>query len=572
MVLGTELFRSALEFSDNETFSVHLADRSSQIRSAIRDLFGRFSSATPEIKDLQEKVATALAQEKSAIVQCQALSSEKQSLDERLEEASYRYMMAEKKLDRAKSAQVQKLERQAMFGGGNGESSSGDKAGTPVKKEQSVNGELENGVTSVESEHARKEAEAQAAQRKQQLDEMEADNSRLTNELSAARTKLASLSDDDYAETSLFKTFKSQHSEMIKKLNDLEAINLTLQEEAKKSQAQRTAYRQSVDTELRTQTEDLESQIGRLESDLARVRGGRDEAIAERDMRKANEENRRTSADQAKELAEARDSRIRALESEVERLKLQRGEASVMETDTEEMDAEALRMKVRNLESQYAMLSNELPSMEAAWKKTQALAAKKVTDVASWEEQIARLSAEKAKADQKYFSTMKAKEAREGELRLLVNTNKRSGEIVSQLKDSDGKNKELIMGLERQVAEAREALGKLETQYRGMEQKHKEVNLSSEGLRKQIEELKAIVSSKDKELLESGKLKREAEESLSSVTLKLEDAKKANDTLKKQKSSWQTSDSDDWRVSLILFATCTSHWKALFTNLFLYRP
>lgn len=543
------MFRSALEFSDNETFSAHLADRSSQIKSAICELFGKISTAAPEIRDLQEKIATALAQEKVAIVQCQALSSEKQSLDERLEEASYRYMMAEKKLDRAKSAQVQKLERQAIFGGGNGESSSGDKAGTPIKKEHSVNGELENGVTSVESEHARKESEALATQRKQQLDEMEADNSRLTNELSAARTKLASLSDEDYAETSLFKAFKSQHTEMIKKLNDLEAINLTLQEEAKKSQAQRTAYRQNMDQEMRTQTEDLESQIGRLESDLARVRGGRDEAIAERDIRKATEENRRVSADQAKELAEARDSRIKALESEVERLKLQRGEASIMGTDSEELDAEGLRVKVRGLQSQYDMLCKELPSMETAWKKTQALAAKKVTEVASWEEQIARLSAEKAKADQKYFSTMKAKEAREGELRLLINTNKRSGEIVSQLKESDGKNKELIMSLERQAAEARESLGKLESQHRGMEQKHREVGITSDGLRKQLEELKGLVAAKDKEVLATGKRKREVEEELSTQQLKLEDLRKANEALKKQKSSWQTSDSDDWRVS-----------------------
>ena len=64
-----------------------------------------------------------LAREKEHAVDLRKAIDDKDSLSDRLEAASYRYMMAEKKLDRAKSAQVQKLERAAMMGG-NGEASS----------------------------------------------------------------------------------------------------------------------------------------------------------------------------------------------------------------------------------------------------------------------------------------------------------------------------------------------------------------------------------------------------------------------------------------------------------------
>ncbi|KAK3096417.1 E3 ubiquitin-protein ligase bre1, partial [Teratosphaeriaceae sp. CCFEE 6253] len=145
---------------------------------------------------------------------------------------------------------------------------------------------------------------------KTQVEEVEGENERLTNELSAARTSLASLSDDDYAESALFKGFKSQHEDMIKRVNDLEATNIQLREEAQKLQAERTAYRRNIEEERREAMDDSDAQIARAETDLARIRNIRDEIAAELEIRKRAEEARRTSADQARALAEARDSKI----------------------------------------------------------------------------------------------------------------------------------------------------------------------------------------------------------------------------------------------------------------------
>ncbi|KAI7634078.1 E3 ubiquitin-protein ligase-like protein bre1, partial [Hortaea werneckii] len=281
---------------------------------------------------------------------------------------------------------------------------------------------------------------------------------------------------DDYAETSLFKSFKAQYESMISKVNDLEATNQTLREEAQKYAADRTRFRQQIDDETRESISESETQIARAETDLARIRNVRDELNAELNIRKTHEENRKLSADQAKELADARDARIRSLESELQRVKLRLGEAepAASAEDNKNLEPEALKARNQLLEQQQVLLTNELSSMESAWRKTSALASKKVEEITAKEETISRLQAEKAKADQKYFAAMKAKDMRENELRTLKSQSARSSEIVTQLKDSESKTRELVTNLERQLAESQEGLKTLTAQHRTLEAKAKE--------------------------------------------------------------------------------------------------
>lgn len=553
------MYKSALLFEDSNAFSEHLKARSDGIRSAISDLFSRLPSANPDVEDLRKQLNEALAKEKEHAVELRKTRDERDSFYERLEQAMGRYMTAERKLDRAKSNQVSKLERQATMGGtGEVASPTTSKAvATPKGDRPEVNGEAENGLVTAEAEAARQEAIAAAEKQKAQLEEIETENERLTNELSAARTKLASLSDDDYAETSLFKTIKSQCEDAVKRLNDLEALNVKLREEAHRLQAERTAYRSQLDEENRNQTSEIEGANARAETDLARIRDTRDRLASEMAILRSAEENSRASVDQMKELSEAQSQRIAALESHVQRLKLQVGETeSEALGDLDSLDTEALKAKLRTLESQNALLSNELPSMEAAWRKTQALASKKVEEIAGWEEQKERLSAEKEKANQKYFAAMKAKDMKEAELRTLKSQNSRSSEIVAQLKDGDAKTKELCVNYERQLADAKDGLAKLEQQHRAVDQKLKEMTISAEGSKKSIEELKTLISAKDKENLTTAKSKRQAEEDLEKCKARLDDAKKQYDTLRRTRAAISSAGSDDWRVSCVKLHVC----------------
>ena len=187
--------------------------------------------------------------------------------------------------------------------------------------------------------------------------------------------------------------------------------------------------------------------------------------------------------------------------------------------------------------------------METAWKKTQSLAAKKITEVANSEELVTKLNAEKSKAEQKYFAAMKAKDAKEAELRVLKSQNARSSEIVSQLKDADSKTRELVISLERQIAEAKDGLTKLEHQQRAVDQKHKEATTLAEGLKKQIEELNTLATAKDKDCLAASKARREAEDALEQLKVRLEETKKSFEALRKTKATVNNSTAEDWRVS-----------------------
>jgi E3 ubiquitin-protein ligase BRE1 len=549
--IGEDNYGSALAFGDNERFSEHLKSRSTNIQAAISDIFSRLPSLSPEAEDLRRQLNDALAREKLHVIQLRQALDEQDSLEHRLEEATKRYIKAEKALDRAKSSQVLKLERQAMSGAnGDASPSTSKKGSTPIKTEHGeVNGELENGTSGAEAEAARREALAVAERQKAQVTEIEAENDRLTNELSAARTKLASLSDDDYKETSLFKILKSQHEDVIKRVNDLEATNTQLREEAQKLQGERMAYRRQVDEYSAEQINDMEAQIARTETDLARVRNNRDELMAELSIRKTAEENRRMSADQARELAAARDARIASLESEIERLRMKLGESAPPDSDLDALDNEALKIKLRELDSQHAMLSSELASMETAWRKSSALANKKVEEIHQQEETVARLSAEKAKADQKYFAAMKLKDARENELRTFKQQSTQSATTITHLKDAESKTRELATNLERQLAEAKENLTKLEAQHKSADQKAKESNLAAEGLKKQLDELKGMISSKDKEILAAGKAKREAEAELERMQTYYEDKKRQLEELKASSAASNSTSSDNWRVS-----------------------
>lgn len=554
-----ELFNSSLLFEDNSLFDTHLKNRSSKIKAAIKDVFGRLPAAEPEVRSLQERLAALLAAEKAHLIERQRISGECDQLSERLEQASYRYLLAEKKLDRAKSAQVQKLERQATMGGHSESSSSSEKKS--VKSEAAeTNGEVDGAVHAA-AETARREALAASEKRKLQMEQLEAENKRLTEELTSAKVRLTSLSDDDYAKTDLYKLLKSQHEEIIKRVNDLEATNLQLREEAQRLQAERTSYRNNMEEESQTNTTDLETQLARAESDLARIRNARDELSAELSVRKGSQDQSQLASDSVKELAAARETRIAALESEVERLKLQIGESTASSSNEaiENMTIDELKSQLKTLENRHLLLNNELPSMEAAWKKAKGLAERKVSEILEWEEQRTRIHAEKAKADQKYFAAMKAKEARENELRTLKAQNAKSSEIVTQLKDAENNSRSLIINLEKQISESKESLTSLSQQNRTMQQKLSEGNLTLEKLRTQITDMKKIVVSKDTASSAAAAAKRQAEVELEEVKVRLEDTKKSLDSMKR-KGSGRESESDDWR-KIAICPVCNSNLR-----------
>ena len=547
-------FPSGLLAADSAAFNAHLKTRSSEISSVISQIFSRAPASTSEVSQLQGRVAELLAAEKAHIVELERSRLEKEKLVGRLEDASLRYMLAEKKLDRSKSATVAKLERQAISGG-RSDTGSG-LGGTQDASNGHVDSKPDNVEELIEAEEARKEAVAASAKRKEQLENLETENEKLTAQLTTLSNRLTHLSDDDYSRTDLFKLLKSQHEDVIKRINNLEATNVQLREEAEKLQAERTAYRIQMEKESAMAVSELEAQLVQAENDLARVRTGRDELIAEVTLRKNAQSQERNSVDQVKELASAKEERIKALESEVARLKSQTGQSAdpaSRSPSAEDLSPEQLQTRYSNLEKQYSLLDNELQSMGTAFKKASTLASQKVTNAVALEEKVQRLSAEKSKADQKYFAAMKAKEAREQEVRTLRAQNSKSSEMVSSLKDSEAANRAIQVNLEKQNAEVKESVATVESKYRASQQQILERNIALEGLKLQIEELKKSLQAKDTDTSAKATANRKAEVEVEILKVRMDETRKSLESWKNKGLGNQSSEYEMLRVSWTLF-------------------
>ncbi|KAL8843123.1 MAG: hypothetical protein Q9170_000253 [Blastenia crenularia] len=490
-------FPSALLGTDNKTFEEHLQSKSKEIRRAISDIFSHSPESSVDVAESKGQLARSLAAEKGYVIALEKSRLQKEQLEGRLDNASLRYMVAEKKVDRQKSATVARLEAQAIAGGRN-ETGSG-LGGNQDGLESEIHTE-KGGQALYDAEKARLEAIATSKKQQEQIEALETENEKSKAENTALSTRLTQLSDDDYSKTDLFKLMKSQHEDYVKRVNDLEARLGQLREEAEKDQTSRTMFRVEIEKELQPVQAERDAQLAQAESDLARVRNSRDEYLADNNMRKAAQSQERNSMNQIKELAGSKDERIKALESEVERLRshdnLPNGVEDEQKTSTD-VSIEDLISKCAQFERQKSMLDTELESMKQAYTKASALASQKVSNYAALEEKVVRAQAEKSKADQKYFGAMKLNETRAQELRTLRAQNSKSSEAVTHVKESEAASRAYSASLEKQIGELNSIKISLTKQVQVSQQSLNEKTIQYEGLKTQVEELKKMLAAKD---------------------------------------------------------------------------
>ncbi|KKY15749.1 putative e3 ubiquitin-protein ligase bre1 [Phaeomoniella chlamydospora] len=548
------IFPSALLFSDNDEFKTHLENRSKEIQSVINDLSGINKSTPPETVELQGKLSQLLSTEKTHLVQLASLQEEKEILEDRLEKASMRYMVAEKKLDRAKSATVAKMEQQALLGASKTPENSG------VKREESVPNGVESNEGVAELEESHHKALAVTQRQKEQLELLESENAKLMKQVTELQLQSTKRTDEDYAGTELFKQLKSQHEDVIRRVNNLEAVNKELQEEAVKLRAERSAYQVQVETDVSVAVGEKESLLATADKDVNRIRGNRDELLAELSMRKSVQEQERESIKKTQELAAAREERIVALESENQRLKIEPGTSSPSVLDIDGLDADGLRARFSELDRKYKMLNDELSSLQSAFPRYTRLANQKVAEFTALEEKVLRLTAEKAKADQKFFAAMKSKETRDAEVRTLRLQNTKSADVVSQLKESEAASRSLIANLEKQLSESKDAIVTLTNASRAAQQEATEGKLLVDGLKNQVTELTKLVSDKDSQFASSASANRQRELEVESLKATLADTKKSLEGWKSKSLGNQSSEFEMLR-SLAICTVCRKNFK-----------
>ena len=550
-------FPTAAHFKNSSEFSQHLSGKAKVIKEKINEIMTNLGASQGEpseqLQELRDKFAKLLASQKEEMVKFDKVRAELEQQTDRYSNASLRALKAEKKLERAKSQSVQKIEAQLIAAGsalaGNGGAENGADA-------QASGDSKEDGAA---SKQLLKEAQAVAAKQKDQLDEIMKENESLTQQLTAANIRLSNLTDEDYASTSLFKNFKAHHEEVIKRINHLEATNIQLREEAEKLQAERTAYRNQLQEETDAVTGEVESQMQRLETDLARIRSSRDELFADQTQRKTSQEQERHAIDQMKELVGAKEERINSLESEVKRMKAIAEGASREHTPDAEvvaMDISELRQKYITLQQSYEAVNNELPAMEKAYKRAVTTASKKVMDFAALEEKCAMLIAAKAKADEKYFAARKDIDSRNGEIRALRAQNAKSSEIITAFKDAESRDKALLQNLERQISDFRRGNAELASEHRKAAQNATQAMGKLNALDGQVDQLKGMLKKKDSDLHECKGKVHSVETDLEKLRVKYEKVEKDKEHWKKKSLSNQSGEEADLRVSSPSYTLC----------------
>lgn len=360
------------------------------------------------------------------------------------------------------------------------------------------------------------------------------------------------MTDDDYANTDLFKLFKAQHDDVVKKLNHLEALNQQSQTELSKLQAERSTFRSDIEAEIQMVTGEKDSLLSTAETNLARIRSSRDELLADQAIKKNILDQERTFVQKSKELAEAQEMRIASLESENSRVKSKLGPEELSSTDLDNLPLESIRERHRELERKYAMLNSELLSVQTAFPKVSKVATQKLIDLAVYEEKMARMAAEKAKADQKYFAAMKTKETKDSEIRTLKAQNTKSAEVVSQLKDSEAATKTYSANLDKQLAEAREELQRMATRQRALQQQGTEHVITTEGLNGQVEELKKLVRERDTIIASAKNTSRQTEIQNEELKVFLADTKKSLESWRSKGLGDKSTEYESLRVCSIV--------------------
>ena len=519
---------SSLLFSDQEQFEEHLRSRSKQIKAVISRLFGSTKPPSPDVADLQSQIAKLLAAEKGHVAELQKLQSEKDELEHQLENASLRYMTAERKIDRAKSVTVAKLEKQALLG-----ATRPLEDGGPVKREDSqVNGIADNTEELADLEKELNKIAAASEKQKEQLEKLEEENSRLTHQLTELQTKSAILTDEDYAKTELFKQLKSQHEDVIKRINNIEATNTDLKEEATKLRSERTTYQFQLENEQRSAIAEQDSVLAAAEANLARIRHNRDELLADQAVKQASLDQNHEAVKKISELCSAQDDRIRALESETARLTAQSNDMAVDNAELDALSLEDLRARYHELDRKYNLLNGELASMSTAFQKTSKIANQKTSDFAAMEEKVLKLSMDKTKADQKFFGAMKSKETQAGEVRTLRLQNTKSAEAVSALKEAEASSRALLASMEKQLAELKDALTHKMNEHRTVQQQNITHNLEISRLSSQVTELKNQSTAKDTKLTSTSSACRAAEVEVEELKSSLKDTRRQLETWK----------------------------------------
>ncbi|CUM64801.1 uncharacterized protein PRCAT00002413001 [Priceomyces carsonii] len=360
--------------------------------------------------------------------------------------------------------------------------------------------------------------------------------------------KLNNLGESEVESSEAYLELKNSNSYLKESLSELQKINNSCLKKLDSLENNQNDIKKLINKDLSDENASLKSQLHKSEEDLIRIRAIRDELLAKQTIATANVDNKQT-IEELNKLNQVLSKRIDFLESPESR--------TFDETKFTDMLKEELIKRM-------CMLQVEIKEIEAAFQETRELAIKKLTSVVDQESLIKKLTIEKSKADQKYFASMRSRDAITAENKVLKAQVSKSQDLINKFNE-----------LEASYINKIDVLTKSINDYKSIKQTSIEESTSLQeillSLKQKNSVLEEQLSSSRKKFVEASNNLAEATTSLDNKDLtigRLENRLKSTESLLKKYRANNTSSilqEDEKQLealrSIAKCSVCSKNWK-----------
>lgn len=435
--------------------------------------------------------------------QNEQMTEEKRSLGERIDELESKITELAKEHERAQSKTLKRLDSQRHI------KTEEDEQSTTKEENPQPNGHhKENDKTAVVDSEELDNLKCELDKLKtanqllvQQVEQLTKENQSLIQKSLNLENKLHNLEESDLEDNTYYKKIVKNNQSLQEQIGKLTKLNSSNVSRLNELERQQNDLKSVIEGEIIEENEKLKQQLQESENNLVRIRTTRDELLSKNNILTSQLQDQKTN----ESLVELNN----VLSKRVELLTEERLEAIVGTPGTGKLED----LSQQELIHKISQLNNEIKEVELAFKQTREITLKKLTSSIDQENLTKKLSIEKNKADQKYFSAMRVKDSLTNENKLLKAQIAKSQDLIKNLNDLEKKYLNKIDLLSNQLVDFRIIKENSLAENSKLHDELKTFNIAQDALHQEVERVNAKLESTLKEhtdLQESNK-KRELE-------------------------------------------------------------
>lgn len=254
---------------------------------------------------------------------------------------------------------------------------------------------------------------------KEQLENTSIQFKNTENEKMKLIDRLSNLTKEDLDTCVIYRELKSNNESLKENLTSLRQVYDSTVEKLKELESYFDNSKELINKAVIEENKNLRSQLDKSESDLIRIRTTRDELLSKQTILKSEIESKQTN-EEVNKLNKILNERLSSLENSKD--------ITIESSNLDGLSKEDLIKRIN-------MLQVEIKEIEVAFQESRELSLKKLTSAIENENMVKKLTIEKTKADQKYFASMRSKDALVSENKLLKVQVAKSQELINKFNE-----------------------------------------------------------------------------------------------------------------------------------------